>query len=165
MERIFFFLNFFFDQKSSVPLNHPDYSGIRACLCRMLNKSCAFEILPQMDCPEDFSFPLCSEHLHASAAAVPLKVRNSFQKHFELFGKLEDYGGFFSFFFKKNSSNQKQQSKMLCLSLFVKQRNSFPFYLELAMLHNLIAWTNLQFKKTKETTSEKGKIDLNCLYG
>lgn len=66
---------------------------------------------------------------------------------------------------KKIAANKNNRSKCYVLNLFVKQTNSFPRYLESAMLHNLIAWSNLQFKKPKETTSESGGIDLICLYG
>lgn len=50
---------------------------------------------------------------------------------------MEDYG-LFPFFLRKKSIIKTQQIKMYALILFVKQKNSFPFYLESPVLHNMI---------------------------
>lgn len=98
------------------------------------SERCFWNLTPNVQQSRFFTFSLCAEHFHASATALLIKMRNSFQKHFELFGKLEDSGFFFLAFFKKVAVSKGNRWKRSVLSLFVKQTNSFPFYLESATI-------------------------------
>lgn len=115
----------FFRQKSSGPLNHPDYFGICACLCRRLNKSGAFKIWPQMysRAPRLSPSP-CAQSI---CTPLPLLCSSKWEIVFKnILSFLENWKIMVCFpFFKKIAVIKNNRSKCYVLSLFAKQTNSF----------------------------------------